>query len=291
VGVNSNKSALHSKDYYVAPIYPVLFAAGGVVWESWNQKRRWLTYTYCVILLVSGALLAPMSLPILPPEAFIRYMRAMHIKPSSTQNLEMGPFPSFTAEMFGWPELTAEVARVYDALPPAEQSKVGIFCQNYGEASAINYLGARYRLAFAISGHQNYYLWGPHGYTGEVMIVVGKPEAELREMFSLVEAAGYVNHPAMPFEHVAIYLCRGAKVPLTGIWPQQKLLAVKLAIQREDAVWGVVTGLRAVRRGRICVLFADDMAVFAHSGTILCIALCFNGWGPRGGPGDYDTSG
>jgi hypothetical protein len=215
---------LHSKDYYVAPIYPVLFAAGGVVWESWTQRRRWLTYAYAVILLVTGALLAPMSLPILPPEAFIRYMSAIHIKPSSTQNLEMGPFPAFTAEMFGWPELTAEVARVYDALPPAEQSKAGIFCQNYGEASAINYLGARYRLPFAISGHQNYYLWGPHGYTGEVMIVVGKPEAELEEIFSSVEAAGFVNHPyAMPFEHVTIYLCRGAKVPLASIWPQLKL--------------------------------------------------------------------
>jgi hypothetical protein len=154
----------------------------------------------------------------------VRVGTSEHRAPSSTQNLEMGPFPSFTAEMFGWPELTAEVARAYDALPPVEQSKVGIFCQNYGEASAINYLGARYRLPFAVSGHQNYYLWGPHGYTGEVMIVVGKPETELKKMFSSVEAAGYVNHPyAMPFEHVTIYLCRGANAPLTSIWPQLKL--------------------------------------------------------------------
>ena len=36
---------------------------------------------------------------------------------------------------------------------------------------------------------------------------------------------------------------------------------MKLAIQREEALWGVVAGFRAVRRGRIYVLFADDMAV------------------------------
>jgi hypothetical protein len=215
---------LHSKDYYVAPIYPVLFAAGGLVWESWSQRRHWLVYTYSDILLITGVLLAPMSLPILPPEAFVRYMRAVYFKPSSTENLEMEPFPSFTADMFGWPELTTEVARVYDALPPAEKSKVGIFCQNYGEASAINYLGARYRLPFAISGHQNCYFWGPHGYTGEVMIAVRKPEAELKKMFSLVEVVGYVDHPyAMPFEHVTIYLCHDARIPLSRVWRQQKL--------------------------------------------------------------------
>ncbi len=215
---------LHSKDYYVAPIYPVLFAAGGLVWESWSRSRRWLAYTYSAILLATGALLAPMSLPVLPPNDFVRYMRLLHFKPSSTEDLAMGPLPSFTADMFGWPELTAEVARVYDALPPGDREKAGIFCQNYGEASAINYLGARYRLPFAISGHQNYYFWGPRGYTGEVIIAVGKPEAELKEMFFSVEPVGVVNHPyAMPFEHGTIYLCRGAKAPLRAIWPQQKL--------------------------------------------------------------------
>ncbi|MBB5315837.1 ArnT family glycosyltransferase [Tunturibacter empetritectus] len=215
---------LHSKDYYVAPIYPVLFSAGGLVWESWTRSRYWVACTYSLILVVTGVLLAPMSLPILPPTDFVRYMHMLHFKPSSTENLVIGPLPSFTADMFGWPELTAEVARVYGALGPGDQAKTGIFCQNYGEASAINYLGAQYGLPFAISGHQNYYLWGTHGYTGELMIVVGKPETELKEMFFSVKAVGYVNHPyAMPFEHVTIYLCRGARVPLSRLWQQQRL--------------------------------------------------------------------
>ena len=26
---------LHAKDYYLAPMYPLLFAAGGVAWDRW----------------------------------------------------------------------------------------------------------------------------------------------------------------------------------------------------------------------------------------------------------------
>ena len=40
---------LHGKDYYLAPIYPMLFAAGGVFWESTiatYTKLRWLKVRY-----------------------------------------------------------------------------------------------------------------------------------------------------------------------------------------------------------------------------------------------------
>ena len=32
--------ALHAKDYYVSPIYPILFAAGGIAWERRFAQRR-----------------------------------------------------------------------------------------------------------------------------------------------------------------------------------------------------------------------------------------------------------
>jgi hypothetical protein len=34
--------AMHAKDYYLSPIYPVLFSAGGIAWETRLAKRRWV---------------------------------------------------------------------------------------------------------------------------------------------------------------------------------------------------------------------------------------------------------
>jgi hypothetical protein len=34
----------------------------------------------------------------------------------------------------------------------------------------------KYDLPRAISGHNNYWLWGPREYTGEIMIMIGKGE-------------------------------------------------------------------------------------------------------------------
>ena len=36
--------ALRGKDYYLAPIYPMLYAAGGVLWEKWAESRPWLRW-------------------------------------------------------------------------------------------------------------------------------------------------------------------------------------------------------------------------------------------------------
>ena len=70
--------------------------------------------------------------------------------------------------------------------------EVGSIAQNYGEASAVNFLGQG--LPFAISGHNNYFLWGPHGYTGEVMIVIsGDSVEDLQKYYSDVQIAGEMN--------------------------------------------------------------------------------------------------
>jgi hypothetical protein len=53
------------------------------------------------------------------------------------------------------------------------RARTAIFAENYGEAGAIDLSGPRYGLPPAISGHQNYFLWGPRGYTGESLIVIG----------------------------------------------------------------------------------------------------------------------
>jgi len=208
---------MKGKIYYLAPAYPMLFAAGSI---ALPRRAR---IPAAIVLIIGGALLAPFAIPILPVETFIRYQQAMPIKPPKTENHRMGPLPQQYADMFGWPEMTAAVARAYDTLTPAEKAKCAIFGQNYGQAGAIDHFGPAYGLPHAISGHQNYFLWGPRGATGEVLIVLDDNQERLEQLFADVRPAGDVTHPySMPYEHWTIHICRKPKVPLAELWPQIK---------------------------------------------------------------------
>jgi Dolichyl-phosphate-mannose-protein mannosyltransferase len=223
---------LDGRVYYLAPAYPMLFAAGGVALERWIERggapaepnrRRWLGPAYAALLAVAGLVLAPLSLPILPPETLIRYTRALGFSQPRIENHRLGPLPQLMADRFGWPEMAAEVARVYRTLPPAEQAKAAIFGQNYGQAGAIDHFGPALGLPKAISGHLTYFLWGPRGYTGEVMIVLDDNRQRLEELFSDVELSGHVSHPySMPYEHFDVWICRGPRTSLPALWPQLK---------------------------------------------------------------------
>ena len=223
--------ALHAKDYYVIPIYPVLFAAGGIAWEqrlanrsTVRNNRVFAFPMYQIVLIVLGIVVLPMSIPIMRPETWVSYTKALHLynATGNTENESSGILPQFYADRFGWQEEVDEVTRIYRSLSTEDQAKVTIYCSNYGEASAINLLG--HSLPTAISGHNSYWMWGPSGATGEVMIVVnGATPEEMREYYDSVEIAGRMDNPlSMPYERRNIYLVRGRHKDLTANWTDLK---------------------------------------------------------------------
>jgi hypothetical protein len=216
---------LDGRPYYPAPAYPMLLAAGGVAAERWLAARRWrfAAPAYAALLALSGAVLAPLFVPLLPPLALVRYSRAIGLSQPRLENHQLGPLPQLMADRFGWQEMAGEVARIYRALPPVDRARAAIFGQNYGQAGAIDLFGPRLGLPPAISGHLSYWLWGPHGYTGDVMIVLDDNRATLLRLFGSVQLAGHVDHPySMPYEHFDIYVCRQPRRPLAAMWPQIK---------------------------------------------------------------------
>lgn len=221
---------LYAKDYYVAPVYPVLFAAGALAWQtafSQSRKTAWLLPTWCVVLVILGAITLPMAIPVMPPNTWIRYTKAMHLTSGVTnsETAATGPLPQFYADRFGWQQMVEQVATVYDSLTPAERAQTAIFGSNYGEAGAVDVLGAKYGLPHAISGHQNYYFWGPRGYTGQIVIVIDSDDSltRLQEQFQSAVVATHTYNPfAMPYENRSIFLCRGLKEPLSDLWPSTK---------------------------------------------------------------------
>ena len=222
---------MHAKDYYVSPIYPVLFAAGGIAWETRFSRRRLVAANHALAfpvyeaLLTAGAILAlPLSLPLMPPAQWLAYTKAtgLYHFNGNSESTSSGPLPQFYADRFGWQEEVDQVTRIYNALPPDQKKITGILCSNYGEASAINFLGRG--LPFAISGHNNYYLWGPHGYTFDSMIVIEDSTPEhLRHYFHSVQTAGQMDTAySMPYEHRNIYLVAGRKFDPADLWPKKK---------------------------------------------------------------------
>src|SRR5262245_46563410 len=217
---------LHGKSYYLAPAYPMLFAAGGVAVERIFASRLiWLKPVLLILVLVTGTLFAPTVLPILPADKLVAYMRAIHLEPPRTETSHTAALPQIFADQFGWEEMVGSVANVYHRLRPEDEKRAAILCQNYGEARAIDFFGPKLGLPPAISGHQNYFLWGPRAWNGEVILVLDTDDDDERELFGSVEDLGQVvTSPwAMPFERRShIYLCRDLKISVRELWPRVK---------------------------------------------------------------------
>jgi 4-amino-4-deoxy-L-arabinose transferase-like glycosyltransferase len=218
--------ALKGKDYYLAPIYPMLFAAGGVFWEKITEplsRLRWLRTVLPAVVIVGGIIAAPLAMPILPPDKIVPYMEALGIKMSRTETTMTGMLPQHFADEFGWPEMVASVAGVYNSLPTEQRAKTAILAGNYGGAGAIDYFGPSYGLPKAISAHQNYYYWGPRQYTGESVILLEWTLDDAQYWCRSVEK-GPENAPyyGMGWEHYTILICHDFKLPLSQAWPRLK---------------------------------------------------------------------
>jgi hypothetical protein len=189
-----------------------------------KQNRIFAFPLYQSLLVLFGLLVLPMSIPVMTPETWLTYTKATHLYDAggNTENDPSGVLPQFYADRFGWQEEVDKVAQIYKSLSPEDQRQVGILGSNYGEASAINFLGQG--LPIAVSGHNNYWLWGGHEYTGNLMIVInGASPGEMRKFYDSVEIAGRMNHPlSMPFERRNIYLVRGRKKNLSEDWESLK---------------------------------------------------------------------
>ncbi|HZV76286.1 MAG TPA: glycosyltransferase family 39 protein [Candidatus Babeliales bacterium] len=222
--------ALHAKHYYPADIYPILMAAGGVAVERWTTRLPIVRGAIVAATIAAGLFFAPFSLPVLSEPAMVRYTvfvgHVLHVQRAALQT-EHGRFsvlPEDWADMHGWPELASTVARIYYALPAAQRDRAAIVTNNYGEAAAIDFFGTQYGLPPALSGHNNYWLWGTHGYSGDVVIDV-HGDCGRQDFPGLFRNARLVTNFNAPWvisyeQDIPISLCTGIQEPLSQLWPQ-----------------------------------------------------------------------
>ena len=208
------------------PYYPILLVGGGVLIDELLNKKVFLIFKAIILILVFGTCVfgLPNYRSILPLQTYLNYNYKVDV--FSISGSKRGILPAIYADSFGWKDLTEKVAKVYNSLPIKQRSKTAIYTWNYGEAGAISLFGVNYGLPKPISGHNQYYLWGPRNHTGESVILVGwYSEEELELLFKSVKLMDKTNNDyCKPYENnLPIWLCKKPKFKsLNEIWPDVK---------------------------------------------------------------------
>jgi hypothetical protein len=217
---------LHGKMYYLAPVYPMMFAAGAVWIEGATERRLWMWAKPALALGIAaiGGIYMPTILPILNVPHFLAYEHTMGIEQQKFEHMPEGVLPQLYADMFGWEGIAQRVGAYYKTLSPEEQRKTAIFANNYGDGGAIDFFGPKYGLPKAIGNHQNYWIWGPRDYTGESLIVLGDGnERNMQTKCASYSVIGSTKDPlSRRDEWLPIYHCRGFKRNLQTVWPDMK---------------------------------------------------------------------
>jgi 4-amino-4-deoxy-L-arabinose transferase-like glycosyltransferase len=209
-------------NYYLFPVYPTMFAVGAVTCERLNA---WIARGWIAVSLGVSALMAPVVLPILEPSLLQRYMAATGIRPQPIEAAGVGaPLTQGLSDEFGWRELEQQVAAIFRRLSAEDQARVAIIASNYGQAAALDVYGRRDNLPSALSGHNQYWLWGPRGHDGSLIIHVGGDVERWRKICGSVEPVSQTSNPyAMPYENDrAIFICRDLRMPLDRLWSRLK---------------------------------------------------------------------
>ena len=216
----------HGKNYYLAGAYPAMFAVGAA---ACSRLPRALIALWSVLVAANAALALPLVLPIIPPARLQRMMERMAFRPPPIERACLGaPLMCQLSDEFGWRGLAQRVGEVYATLPAAERTKAAIFASNYGEAAAIDVYGRD--LPPALSGNNQYYLWGPRGFDGSVVIAVNVDPAiwsKFCDSARTVATFGDSRY-SMPYERDRpIVLCRGMHPGLAQMWPNFKHYGVE----------------------------------------------------------------
>jgi 4-amino-4-deoxy-L-arabinose transferase-like glycosyltransferase len=207
----------------LAPVYPLLFAAGGAAADAVLRRRgmMWPGPAGMGVLLLGVLVLAPISLPVLPPAVAARYAAALGVVPQIEAGAgKRAALPQWLADRLGWPALVADVTDVVGRLPPAERAGVAILAPTYGQAGALELAGHAAGLPPVYSGHNSYSAWGPPPDAVMTLVVVGYTERHLRPFFRAVEhAATHRCAPCTPWrDGMPIWIVRDPLQPMSALW-------------------------------------------------------------------------
>jgi 4-amino-4-deoxy-L-arabinose transferase-like glycosyltransferase len=205
------------RSYYEAPAYPMLIAAGAVVWQEWIdklsiQKARLALGVTWSALVVGTVFAGVIALPIPPIN-------------SPLFNAVSEVHDLFT-EQIGWHDMVKTVGDIYADLPAEENARAGILTGENDEAAALNLYGGRYGLPKVISGSDTFWLRGYGNPPPETLIIVGLEPQYINNFFAQCTVAGTITNSYGIENDLSnppdIFVCRKARFPWPEIWEKIK---------------------------------------------------------------------
>jgi len=214
---------LSGKSYYLAGIYPILIAAGGVWFESWTASgKKWKVSLFGLLCLLNLPLV-PYGLPLLPVDTMKSYSAFMAENAAMTPPLvweddTVHDLPQDYADMFGWEEQVRSVTTVYYNLPDSIRNETVIMTSNYGQAGALAHFGEVYNLPYPVSIASSFYFFGPGNLPGKYIIAVGYDKEDIEHFFAEMELKRIHTSSVARESRVEIWLCKNPKVTLQEAW-------------------------------------------------------------------------
>jgi 4-amino-4-deoxy-L-arabinose transferase-like glycosyltransferase len=203
------------KAYYAIGSVPVFMAGGAILLDRWlaRGRKRVRAASFATAAVSSGALIALLTLPILPLATY-----AKSTLPATVQDV---------ANTVGWPQYVATVEGVVAALPADERAHAVILTNDYSEASPLILLGTG--LPPVYSGHNSYWSWGPPPPDRTIVIHVGdwRPADPNQFFLGCHEVAHIDNGLGIPNgeQGTAVTVCTGLRAPWATIWPDLRTIS------------------------------------------------------------------
>lgn len=215
-------SGRSSRPDRIAASYIFLFASGAVAFERLFKfsVQKYVLPAIALFILAGGIVLAPIFLPILPPENLKKYISTLGLSFDIEENKQGEPIPQWLADRIGWQEMAMVVAEVYHALPEDEQKNTVIVTTNYGEAGALEYYGPELGLPPVYATHNSYSSWGPPSDSIKTYIGVYLEADDVRDKFDSIELVRNIRcaYCTRPQQNIPVFILRGPKFSIEEAW-------------------------------------------------------------------------
>jgi hypothetical protein len=214
---------LKGKSYYMAGMYPILFAAGGVSWEMSLKKVASRGSLILIIFLLSIPII-PGAIPIMSAPRLVNYFSKIPPEMGGEalvrwEDGKMHPLPQDYADMLGWDELGGIMLKACDSIK--DKKRLMIYCENYGQAGAVDYCARCHGLPEAVSFSDAYLLWAPDTISKAkdiFMYVNDELGGDVDSLFANIIVAGSIKNPYAREKGTTVYMCREPRMDFAPFW-------------------------------------------------------------------------
>ena len=217
---------LRGKSYYTNGIMVYLLAGGAVFFERVTRRlaMRIILPVLLILIFIPGL---PFGIPVYKADGLVTYFKFLEDHYGMTigrrfEDESIHSLPQDYADQIGWEELTRYAAVAWDKIP--EQDKAFIYCENYGQAGAINIIGKKYGLPEPVSFNESFYYWIPRSFEPDIEYAVYinyEMGEDVKALFSQIEFIGMISNIHAREYGTSVWLCSKPTRSFNEFWMER----------------------------------------------------------------------